>query len=256
MQTDEIDKIAEAIVKAQAEIGGAAKTGKNPHFGNEYPTLAATLAAIRGPFATNGLAIHQAFRRFNDGQLCLVTRILHSSGQWMEDDGIPLLLGKQDMQGLGSATTYARRYGVMCAANCAPEDDDGNAAVGPTRDTGKPVTVKRGTAISVESRRHNHPSGTSVGEKPTAQTEPPAKPHAIDVPAPATPNEMKPAWDAWCKEFLHAIGTSDDVETMNAWIFANEAPFKSLYTFSPTAHGHIDKQIRARADKLAPVAAE
>jgi len=33
------------------------------------------------------------------------------------------------MQGLGSATTYARRYGLMSAAGIAPEDDDGNAAV-------------------------------------------------------------------------------------------------------------------------------
>ena len=39
------------------------------------------------------------------------------------------LLGKQDMQGLGSAMTYARRYGLMAMAGIAPEDDDGNAAV-------------------------------------------------------------------------------------------------------------------------------
>ncbi len=138
MQTDSIDKLATALTKAQAEIGGAAKTGKNPHFGNEYPTLAAALAAIRGPFAAHGLALHQAFRG-NEGDLCIVTRILHSSGQWMEDDGVPLLLAKKDMQGLGSATTYARRYGAMCAANCAPEDDDGNAAVGGKQGGAEPI---------------------------------------------------------------------------------------------------------------------
>jgi hypothetical protein len=32
------------------------------------------------------------------------------------------------MQGLGSAITYGRRYGLMSMAGIAPEDDDGNAA--------------------------------------------------------------------------------------------------------------------------------
>lgn len=138
MQTETIDKLAAALTKAQAVIGGAAKTGKNPHFGNEYPTLAAALEAIRGPFAEHGLALYQAYRS-NEGNLTIVTRIIHSSGQWMEDDGVPLLLSKQDMQGLGSATTYARRYGALTAANCAPADDDGNAAVGKARGGAEPI---------------------------------------------------------------------------------------------------------------------
>ena len=41
---------------------------------------------------------------------------------------VPLIVQKNDMQGLGSAITYARRYGLMSMAGIAPEDDDGNAA--------------------------------------------------------------------------------------------------------------------------------
>ena len=41
---------------------------------------------------------------------------------------MPLIVGKNDMQGYGSAVTYARRYGLMSMAGIAPEDDDGNAA--------------------------------------------------------------------------------------------------------------------------------
>ena len=44
-----------------------------------------------------------------------------------------LRLGKQDMQGYGSATTYARRYGLLGMAGIAPEDDDGNAAVATSK---------------------------------------------------------------------------------------------------------------------------
>ena len=41
---------------------------------------------------------------------------------------VPLIIAKNDMQGYGSAVTYARRYGLMGMAGIAPEDDDGNAA--------------------------------------------------------------------------------------------------------------------------------
>lgn len=244
MQTEQIDKLAAALAKAQGEIGSAAKKSENPHFHSKYADLASVVEAIREPFATNGLAYQQPYRNVGD-QLSIVTRVIHASGQWIEDDGVPLLLSKQDMQGIGSASTYARRYGLMAAAGVAPaEDDDGNAAVGKTRDTGKPVPVKRGTA------KRGAPA--SNGEKP----EPPAKPHAIDVPTPANSGGMKAVWEGWCKEFIHAIGTCEDVETMNAWIYANEEPFKSLYTFSKEAHAHVDKQIKAKVDTLAPVAAE
>jgi len=39
-----------------------------------------------------------------------------------------LIINKQDMQGFGSALTYARRYGIMAAVGVATEDDDGVAA--------------------------------------------------------------------------------------------------------------------------------
>lgn len=138
MQTESIDKLAAALAKAQGEIGGAKKTGENPHFKSKYADLASVVEAIREPFAKQGLATHQAYRS-NDGNLHIVTRIIHSSGQWMEDDGVPLLLSKQDMQGLGSASTYARRYGLMAAAGVAPEDDDGNDAVGGKRGGAEPI---------------------------------------------------------------------------------------------------------------------
>jgi hypothetical protein len=41
---------------------------------------------------------------------------------------VPLIIGKQDMQGYKSATTYAKRIGLESLTGIAPEDDDGNAA--------------------------------------------------------------------------------------------------------------------------------
>jgi hypothetical protein len=50
------------------------------------------------------------------------------SDQTLDDGGLPLIVNKRDMQGLGSALTYARRYGLMAMAGISADDDDGNAA--------------------------------------------------------------------------------------------------------------------------------
>jgi hypothetical protein len=55
------------------------------------------------------------------------TIFAHVSGETVECR-VPLIVSKNDMQGYGSAVTYARRYGLMGMAGIAPEDDDGNAA--------------------------------------------------------------------------------------------------------------------------------
>jgi hypothetical protein len=65
--------------------------------------------------------------REENGQRYVVTIFAHASGATIEC-AVPLIVQKNDMQGLGSAITYARRYGLMGMAGIAPEDDDGNAA--------------------------------------------------------------------------------------------------------------------------------
>ena len=167
MQSPEIDKLAAALSKAQGEVEGAAKDSTNPHFKSRYADLGNVIAAMREPFAKNGLSVHQGPRGTN-GDLCLVTRVMHSSGQWIEDGGFPLMLDKANMQGLGSATTYARRYGLMSAAGIAPEDDDGNAAVTNDRPAGKTVQAKRGaTKIKTTESLHISVPAPDDGGWPT-----------------------------------------------------------------------------------------
>ena len=240
MQTESIDKLAAALSKAQGEIGGATKGSVNPHFKSRYADLASVVEAVREPFAKNGLAYQQPYRN-NDGQLCIVTRIIHTSGQWVEDDGVPLLLSKQDMQGLGSASTYARRYGLMAAAGVAPEDDDGNAAVGESRGTAKPVPVKRGTAKR----------GT-----PAIKIEVPAEPGLIPVPAPSNGSDMKVVWQTWCKAFLETIDACDDVSAVNAWMKANADVLKNLAVSSTAAYQHIENTVKAKRGTLAQAPAQ
>jgi len=126
MQTsDQTDKIIPAFIKAEHAAGSAKKTATNPHFKSKYADLEAVVDACMDALKTNELAIWQSVSE--DGQR-MITRLYHSSGQWMEGY-TPLIIAKNDMQGLGSASTYARRYGLMAALGIAPEDDDdGNAA--------------------------------------------------------------------------------------------------------------------------------
>ena len=60
----------------------------------------------------------------NEHGKSITTELVHESGESFVT-AIPLVLGKNDMQGLGSAITYARRYGIMSLLNLPAEDDDG-----------------------------------------------------------------------------------------------------------------------------------
>lgn len=110
------------LAAAQTDICSAAKDAKNPHFGSSYATLASVQDACRAPLSRHGLAIMQIV----DGDT-LRTILAHKSGEWVSST-IALRSAKNDMQGLGSAITYARRYALAALVGVSAEDDDGNAA--------------------------------------------------------------------------------------------------------------------------------
>lgn len=142
MQSEQINELAAALAKAQGAMTGASKDAQNPHFKAKYATLDSVIDVVRAPFSENGLAYIQSLRNV-DGERRLVTRLMHNSGQFLEDDGVPLLVDKANMQGLGSALTYARRYGLMAAAGVAPEDDDGNAAMANAAPKGETLSAPK-----------------------------------------------------------------------------------------------------------------
>jgi hypothetical protein len=111
-----------ALSKAQAEIRGAVKDSTNPHFKSRYADLESVIEAVKQPFFKFGLSFVQSV----EGD-ALVTTICHASGGTITSR-VPLIIGKNDMQGVGSAITYARRYGLAAAAGVSQTDDDGNAA--------------------------------------------------------------------------------------------------------------------------------
>ena len=124
--SEQINELATALSKAQAEMTGAKKSSKG-HFSNNYSDLASVCEAISGPFANHGLSYMQS-PEFSEQYIQVVTRIMHSSGQWIEGV-VTLPPTKNDAQGYGSAITYGRRYGLQAMAGIPSVDDDGTAAV-------------------------------------------------------------------------------------------------------------------------------
>jgi len=137
-----------AFVKAQMEMPKVAKDATNPHFKNKYADLPGLFEAVLPVLHKHGFAVSQPTMRDSTGAAVLRTRLLHQDGGVIEDEGIPLMADKVNMQGLGSAVTYARRYGLGSLCGVITDiDDDGNAASNNGRSADTPATpsVSRAT---------------------------------------------------------------------------------------------------------------
>ena len=121
-------KLFEALAKAQAEIKPAVLDMVNPHYKSRYASLTSVQEAYKEALAKHSLSVVQIVRS-GEGHYYLDTMLCHSSGESISS-AVRLLITKQDMQGLGSAITYARRYAVSAMLGIVDtEDDDGNASI-------------------------------------------------------------------------------------------------------------------------------
>jgi hypothetical protein len=132
--SEQIDLIAAASAKAQGVMRSALKDSNNPAFkGAKYADLAAVWDACRKPLADNGLTVWQDVTSPDTVLgIAVTTRLVHSSGQWVEFGPLIVPLSKHDAHGVGSATSYAKRYALAAAVGVTAEDDDGNAAAAKT----------------------------------------------------------------------------------------------------------------------------
>lgn len=142
--SEQINEIAAALAKAQAEIENPTFNKTNPHFKSQYADLASVLNAVRPALSKHGIAIMQ-MSGMEEAGVVLYTRLTHSSGQWIQSV-YPVTIS-QKHQDIASAMTYAKRISLSAMAGVAGEDDDdGNAAnnapvntVRAAKQTPKPV---------------------------------------------------------------------------------------------------------------------
>ena len=141
--SEQVNEIAAALAKAQGVMKNATLNKVNPHFKSKYADLAGIRDAVIPALTANGIAVVQTIQGSLNEHPYLLTRLQHSSGQWIES-ACPVF-GAGDMQKMGSAITYARRYSLsaICGIS-ADEDDDGNAASQPASGPKAVATVPPG----------------------------------------------------------------------------------------------------------------
>ncbi len=131
MRTSEtIDQLAAALVCAQGAFPRITKTklARVPTKGGgeysyRYADLADILSVVQPVLSANGLAVVGIPDTTESGKPALTTRLVHTSGQWIEAT-VELFLSQETPQGQGSALTYARRYGFCGVLNIAADEDD------------------------------------------------------------------------------------------------------------------------------------
>lgn len=146
--SDDITNLAAALVHAQADMPNVPKEtmGQVGNQKRSYADLATVTETVRPILAKHGLAYVQAPSDAGPGFVAVTTRLLHESGQWIEDT-LSMPYGNGGAQAVGSACTYGRRYSLMAMLGLAPEDDDGAAASVPAR---KPAKVTKPAATPAD----------------------------------------------------------------------------------------------------------
>jgi hypothetical protein len=130
-----IGKLAEALAKAQGEMDAAKKDSINPHFKSKYADLAAVIDAIKEPLSKNGLSYTQLISGADD-RIIIITVLMHITGEWILSE-LPLIINKNDMQGMLASVTYGRRCSLSAIVGIAQDDDDGNTATAKPKSENK-----------------------------------------------------------------------------------------------------------------------
>lgn len=119
-----------ALANIKKEMSPVTKDGANPHFRSTFATLNAHLKAVEPLLEKHGCFLTQEMvGDARNGKNLQRTTITHAeSGQNIES--FIYLPELTDMQKMGSAITYARRYTLGCVLAMQAEDDDANAASG------------------------------------------------------------------------------------------------------------------------------
>jgi len=243
MQSETLGELAAALSAVQAALRPAAKNATNPHFRSRFADLESCWDACRAPLAANGLAViqtvdhptafaplaglvdvmkaagledtHPLVLKTKDlmakaGPVSgprLLTTLVHKSGEFISS-AIPLHPKKpNDPQALGSALTYARRYGLCGIVGIvAGDDDDGNGAQQELRPQQNQLRPQQAQSPPRTQQKANPPESA---------TQTVADPRAIEIDLNRLISEMVPksknagiSWRICAEEapsYLHSL---------------------------------------------------
>lgn len=117
-------KLLQKLNEFRKTVGIVRKDATNPFYNSKYATLESVLNTIEKPLNDLNLGYIQLI----DGEN-LKTIIYDADSDEKIESSIKLIVATPDMQKLGSAITYARRYSLVAMLGLEQEDDDGNATI-------------------------------------------------------------------------------------------------------------------------------
>ena len=200
------------LVKALGEIKNPDLDGKANY--GKYATINSCLKAVKTVLQNNNLSIMQLTYTEPDR---LVTRIIHTSGQFIEDGGVPLhLANKNNPQQLMGCITYAKRNGLCaCLGIAGDQDDDGQSA-------------------------------TPVDELPEPKSKPQQKTEAVkpeQIPEPANPVQKKLLW---INEQIIGFERHRHMGQHNAWASENRETLDALKSEDKAIYDDLVKNWKKR----------
>jgi hypothetical protein len=128
-KSESVKEIAPAFLAAQMKMQPAPKDAKNPHFNSKYSDYESVVTAVRGPLNECDIAFMQPVR-VTDAGVEIETVLMHKSGEFYSET-LTVPLTRRDAQGVGSAISYGKRYGLQSMCGLPSADDDGNEASAP-----------------------------------------------------------------------------------------------------------------------------
>jgi hypothetical protein len=144
--SEKIGAIAQAIVKAQAEMPKLLADSDNPYYKSKYIALADLIKEVRPVLAKYGLAVIQGVSGDGEKAVIITTRIIHESGEWIEEAFTMPVVAKgakeATPQDYGAAVTYARRYSLAGILGVASEEDDDANSISVQKPIDRTAPVK------------------------------------------------------------------------------------------------------------------
>jgi hypothetical protein len=145
-ESESTNEISAALSKAQGEFPRINVNQENPFFKSGFADLNNIVRSMRPAMSKNNLCLTQQTKISIDGATTLVTRLRHSSGQWIESR-VRILPPKNDMQSYASTLSYMKRHSIMALLNITIDsdyaDDDAEIAMVTQRET-----FAKGTAVN------------------------------------------------------------------------------------------------------------
>lgn len=218
-QTEKTNTLLQSLVEAQAEFETLPKDKAG--YGYNYTDLDTVISYIRPILKNHGLGFMQMLSTLEGNQPAITTRLIHSSGEWIEDTTPlpPVQLAKGNAaQNLGAAITYMKRY-TLCAMLGISSDEDADGKAEPVQNG------TRGNDRNVPAQKQNN--GPQLAGGPDTKEEHDKITQLLDTRYPdKSPmfEKEKKQCGAWRKERTAAQVIeylNSEIEKRNAEYFEN-----------------------------------